>query len=124
MKIEKLQPQEAVWLDPDRVVALYAELGPRDAEQVLGVAMEEMAIQISTMQVAANRGVMARVISAARDLVKIALPLGMDALAQVARDVEQCAEIRDAVGLAATLNRLVRIGDRSLTAIWDGPEIG
>ncbi len=124
MKIEKLHPQEPVWLDPDRVVALYAELGPRDAEEVLGVAMEEMAVHISTMQVAHERGVLSRLVAAAQDLARVALPLGMYSLAQVARDVADCAEIRDAVGLAATMNRLVRIGDRSLTAIWDSQDIG
>ena len=33
------------------------------------------------------------------------------------------AEVADRVGLSATLNRLIRIGDRSLTAVWDMPDL-
>jgi hypothetical protein len=43
----------------------------------------------------------------------------MRVLSQVARDLADCVTRKDAVAQAAVLARLVRIGDRSLTAVWD-----
>lgn len=122
-KIENLQPEEGIRLDPDCLVALYAELGQQNAEQVLACAMEEMAVHISTMSRAAERNAPHRLVEAAEDLAKIAGHVGMTALAKVAKDVALCAVSRDQVGLSATLNRLIRIGDRSLTAVWDTPDL-
>jgi hypothetical protein len=45
--------------------------------------------------------------------------IGMVTLARVAQDVGLCAGRSDAAALAATLARLTRIGDRSLSAVWD-----
>ena len=122
-KIENLRPDEGIRLDPDCLVALYAELGQQNAEQVLACAMEEMAVHIATMSRAAERKAPRRLIHAAEALSEIAVHVGMGALAKVAKDVAICAEIGDQVGLAATLNRLIRIGDRALIAIWDTPDL-
>ena len=43
----------------------------------------------------------------------------MTTLARVARDVLRPAPSHDAAALGATLARLVRIGERSLMAVWD-----
>ena len=43
----------------------------------------------------------------------------MRTLARVAGDVTRCIDAGDGVALAAVLSRLIRIGERSLTAIWD-----
>jgi hypothetical protein len=39
-------------------------------------------------------------------------------LARVARDVKTCTEQGDPVALAATLARLMRVGESSLTEFW------
>lgn len=122
-KIENLRPDEGIRLDPDCLVALYAELGQQNAEQVLACAMEEMAVHIATMSRAAQRNAPHRLIDAAESLGKIARHVGMEALAKVSEDVALCALTGDRVGLSATLNRLIRIGDRSLTAVWDMPDL-
>jgi len=56
---------------------------------------------------------------ASRSLVAIAEQIGMTVMARVARDVADCAKSQDPVPLAATLARLMRTGEESLTAIWD-----
>ena len=38
-------------------------------------------------------------------------------------DVSHCIDRRDITALAATLSRLIRVGERSLTAIWDLQDI-
>jgi hypothetical protein len=122
-KIENLRLAEGIQLDPDCLIAIYAELGQRNAERVLACAMEEMAIHIATMSRAAENNAPDHLVKAAEELAKIAGHVGMNALANVAQDVARCALAGDRVGLSATLNRLIRVGDRSLTAIWDGPDL-
>ena len=81
--------------------------------------MEELAVQISAAQVAASQGAVADLAPAVRALARLAAQVGMTSLSRVAEDVAQCAARGDLVGQSATLARLVRIGDRSLTAVWD-----
>ena len=52
-------------------------------------------------------------------LSRLAWQVGLTSLAGVAVDVAACAERRDGIGLSATLAWLMRIGNRSLTEIWD-----
>jgi len=40
-------------------------------------------------------------------------------LERVARDVQNCIEVYDPVALSGTMSRLLRMGEQSLTAIWD-----
>ena len=56
-------------------------------------------------------------------LVAIADQVGMSMLAQAATAVAICAERRDGPALAATLSRLMRISDCSLTAVWDTADL-
>ena len=118
-EVSALRHEEGVRLDPDRLGALYAELGHTAAETVVCRAMEELAIRISDMQAFHAQGDVAAVQRAGRLLAKVADQVGMTSLARVAADVCDCADRRDPAALGATLARLVRIGDRSLTAIWD-----
>jgi hypothetical protein len=47
----------------------------------------------------------------------------MHTLSRVADDVTKCIDAGDQVAIAATLARLLRIGERSLTAIWDMQDV-
>jgi len=117
--ISVLHQSEGVRLNPDRVVALYAELGEARAEAVMCRSIEELAVQIAAAQQAAQAGQAGALVEAAARLARLAEQIGMASLARVAGDVAQTARRGDSAALAATLARLVRIGDRSLTAVWD-----
>jgi len=117
--VSKLRHDENVRLDPDRLVALYAELGEAGAERLIGAAMEELAVRIALVQKAAQAGQVDRLGPAVEKLHELAEQVGMQALARVGQDVLNCAQAGDGAGVAATVARLVRIGDRSLTAVWD-----
>ncbi|PKP70958.1 MAG: hypothetical protein CVT82_04120 [Alphaproteobacteria bacterium HGW-Alphaproteobacteria-4] len=117
--ISVLHHQEGVRLDPDRVVALYAELGEVGAEAVMCRSIEELAVQLAALQKAARAADAGALVEAAGRLGRLAEQIGMVSLARVAGDVAKAALGGDAAGMAATLARLVRIGDRSLTAVWD-----
>ena len=113
-----LRPDEGIRLNPERLVALYAELGERGAEAVLARALDEREQRRAERRGHAEAGSGAALERSARLLVKVAEQIGMESFARVAGDVAFCAGARDAIGQAATLGRLSRIGDRSLTAVW------
>jgi hypothetical protein len=115
----KIGLTETVSVDPDRLGALYAQLGEAGAEDVVCRAMEELALRLShcgRLHANANWNDLRK---CARSLIAISDQIGMHVLARVATDVIQCIDARDTVAIAATLARLVRIGEQSLTAIWD-----
>ena len=82
--------------------------------------MDMIAQALADARQAAMAGDMAGLTARAEMLSRLAWQVGLPGLAGVAVDVLACAERRDATGLAATLARMMRIGNRSLTEIWDG----
>lgn len=117
--IEKLRMDEPVRLDPDRLVALYAQLGQIGAERMIAAAMEDLAEHLVTMQLAAREGKADVLTHASGELARLATQVGMVLLAQVAGDLSACMARHDVAAQAAVLARLVRIAERSLTAVWD-----
>ena len=114
-----LRQDEPVRLDCGRLDDLFTQLGQHAAEDVVCRALEEMAARLTQIEKSYRAGALADMRKNARGLGAIADQLGMPMLAQVARDVTACAEAGDPVAQAATLARLLRIGDRSLTEICD-----
>lgn len=119
----RLRPDEPVRLDRTLISALYASAGESQAEEIICRAMEELAVRLAQMERAYAAGQQALLGKGARSLVAIADQVGMTGLAHVARDVALCAERGDATALGATLARLMRISDRSLTAVWDQADL-
>ena len=115
-----LAQYEPVRLDPTRLDELYDRLGEENADNVICRAIEELALRISECERQWRKNDWTALRKSARSLVAIADQIGMSALARVAQDVAGTAERRDMVASGATLFRLIRIGERSLTAIWDG----
>ena len=114
---------ETVHVDQDRLGALIAELGEAAAEDVVCRAMEELAIRLahcSRLHAAENWPELRK---CARSLIAISDQIGMRVLARVAQDVITCVDADDPVAISATLARLLRIGEQSLTAIWDLQDI-
>ncbi len=123
-QIEQFRCDEPVRLDPDRIVVLYAELGQVAAERVISAAMEDLAVHMLAIQVALKEGQPEVFDQAAREMEHLARQVGLSLLARIARDLRGCVARADKVGQAAVLARLVRIADRSLTAVWDMADIG
>ena len=115
----KLEMREPVRVDPDRLVELCVSMGEARAEALITTAMEELArgmVAIEDAYGAKNMDVLTR---RADLLVKTAENIGMTTFSRVADDVAACGRLREGVSLGATLNRLRRIADRSLSAVWD-----
>lgn len=114
-----LDQNETVRLNPDKLGDLYAQLGEVGAEDVLCRAIEELALRLSHCEKAWRTGNQMDLAKCARSLIAIADQIGMTALARVADDVGRVLTAGDHPAIAATLFRLIRIGEQSLTAVWD-----
>lgn len=119
MQVLQIKPTEIVQVDQDRLGALYAQLGEASAEDVVCRAMEELALRLSHCEALFREGAWAALRKNTRSLIAIADQVGMSALSDVASDVTACIDAGDTVAVAATLSRLLRVGERSLTAVWD-----
>ena len=114
-----LEQKESVRLDPERLGGLYRQLGEVAAEDMICRAIEELALRLTHCEKLWRRQDGAGLRKAARSLIAIADQIGMTTLARVAADVTAAADANDAAALGATLFRLMRIGEKSLTAVWD-----
>lgn len=118
-KIAQLKPTEQVRVDPDQLSGLYADLGEIAAEDIVCRAMEELALRLAHCERLYRNEEWSELRKSSRSLIAIADQIGMSKLARVANDVTNCIDDKDTAALAATLGRLLRIGEGSLTAIWD-----
>ncbi|KRS12658.1 hypothetical protein XM53_10520 [Roseovarius atlanticus] len=106
-------------LDQGRLEQLYLQLGEAGAEDVVCRALEELAVRLSHTERCYRSDRVQDMRKSARSLIAIAEQVGMSKLARVARDVTQSIDLHDRVAIAATLSRLLRIGETSLHEIWD-----
>ncbi len=117
--LSQMLKDESAALDHDQLGALYAQLGAIGAEDVVRRAMEELALRLSHAEQQYRQNDMQDLRKATRSLVKIAEQIGMQKLARVANDVTTTIDQGDDVAIAATLSRMLRVGETSLTALWD-----
>lgn len=118
-QVSILRPSHRVHVNQDKLAALYVQLGDVAAENVICRAMEELAVRLSHCERLYRDEKLEELRKSVRTLRAIADQIGMDVLAKVSVDVVATIDDRDQTALAATLARLLRIGENSLTAIWD-----
>lgn len=118
-QITLLKQTESVHLDQGRLEQLYSQLGEAGAEDIVCRALEEVAVRLSHTERCFRQNQLQDMRKSARSLIAIAEQIGMSKLAGVARDVMLSIDLHDKVAMAATLSRLLRIGETSLHEIWD-----
>lgn len=118
-KLLELVQEEKVRLNSDRLHTLYLQLGEHSAEDVVCRALEELAVRLSHCERLWRAEDWDALRKSARSLIAIADQIGMVELARVAGDVTNSIDASDMAALGATLFRLIRVGERSLMAIWD-----
>lgn len=116
--IINIRVTEQIQLDQVRLGTLYAQLGEAGAGNVISRAMEELAVRLAQYGTLWRARNLVQLRKHARSLIAIADQIGMHRLAQVAGDVTACLDNEDEVAVAATLSRMLRTGERSLSAIW------
>ena len=110
---------EAACFDTQSIHALGSQLGPLQAEEMICRALEDLAQKLGQFERAQRRQDHATLRKTAHAMAAVAGQIGMVGLVRVAGDVVYCADTGDITGLAATTARLIRVGEESLTAIWD-----
>ncbi len=114
-----LAMKEPVRLDADKLEELYDQLGDTAAEDVVCRAMEELAVRLAQAERLYRDGKVADMRKCVRSLGAIATQIGMGMLTRVANDVVSCIDTCDVNALAAVHQRLLRMGESSLTEIWE-----
>lgn len=114
-----LRHDEGIRVDAERLVAIYAGRGKREAEDILqrGIAALSARMTDIRRQFEADDG--PAMVQSLRLACRIAGTLGMPSFIAVAGDLIRATEAADCAARAATLARLMRIADRSVTAIRD-----
>ncbi|KIX17414.1 hypothetical protein TW83_06480 [Paracoccus sp. S4493] len=118
-QISALAISEAVRVDSRRVAEIVAELGETSAQHVIGLALEQLAAALTAVDGALDDADLAQAAAHAERMSRLAWQIGLLSLAGVAMDLGSTAERGDVPALAAIRARLLRVGNRSLTAIWD-----
>ena len=117
--VRELLINEVVALDPHKLTELCVRHGEAKAEDIVGHAIEQLSIGISKVERAYLEQDLNSLAQHASKLLPVADEIGMTTLSNVADDVIICAQAAEIMPLAATLSRLIRIADKSLTAVWD-----
>lgn len=123
-KVARLAVEESVSIDMQRLEEIVRELGENTAAEVITAALEQLALALTRTVTAADRAELSEVVAHADRMSRLAWQVGLVTLAGVAIDVGSCAERREMGALAATVARLRRIGNQSLTQVWDQPGAG
>lgn len=118
-QVTTLAMWEQVRVDTRRVATIVNELGETSARNVIELALEQLAAKLTAVDQALRQGDLAQAASDAERVARLAWQIGLLSLAGVAMDLGSCADRDDQVALAAVQARLMRVGNRSLTAIWD-----
>lgn len=106
-------------MNPGQIETLCNDLGPHAAEDMVCRAMEDIALRLCQIQQMASEGPRDTLYKDLRALSAVSEQIGLTSVASVARDVMDCIELGDRVAEAACLARLGRLGEGSLTALWD-----
>ncbi|MBM3605026.1 MAG: hypothetical protein FJX25_09785 [Alphaproteobacteria bacterium] len=123
-QISALAISESVRVDSRRVAEIVAELGETAAQHVISLALEQLASALGQVDAALDRGDGAQAVAHAERMSRLSWQIGLLSLAGVAMDLGSTVERGDHAALAAIRARLMRVGNRSLTAIWDRTALG
>jgi hypothetical protein len=117
--VTALRPEEPARFNPDMLESLCIRIGETRAEAEVARALDRISatvVALNTLSADADASLMA---AALRSLIRDAELIGMTTLSRVGRDVLSCLVNDDRLAYAATLARLVRVGERSIHAVWD-----
>ncbi|MDX1779965.1 MAG: hypothetical protein R3256_01475 [Thalassovita sp.] len=112
-------PQETIRMNRGRLGEFYRRLGDSEAEDIITRAVEALSARLAQCQRLYRAGRLAEMRRNLRTQIAIADQIGLQSVSQAAGHVLDCVERRETVALAATLARLLRIGDLSFTELWE-----
>ena len=120
-QVAQLKQFERILIDSRRLDGLFCRLGHRRAEAYVSRRVVEMTDLLAQIEERYRSGLHHAITDEARRVSQMAADIGLTSLARVARDLGISAQRDDTVALGAVWARLVRIGNRSLTQVWEQP---
>ncbi|ROT97762.1 hypothetical protein [Histidinibacterium lentulum] len=114
-----LVPRETVRFDPAPLLRLYGTRGEAEAEDAVCAVLEAISHRLLRLDRDLSLREIAAIPRLATEIAGLGDGIGLSTLATVARAVARCAEAGDGAALGATLARLGRVADRSISEIWD-----
>ncbi|MCG6901599.1 MAG: hypothetical protein LJE68_02860 [Rhodobacter sp.] len=123
MQLCEIRPGEPVNLNTERLEEICNQLGYSGGETAICAAMEDLATMLHQAKTLWASNDFGALHATARQVALVADRIGMAGLAQVAGNVRQLSDGRDAAALAATIARMRRLGEQSLLAIWDRQDL-
>lgn len=118
-KVQPLRPREGTALDPVQLGVLMARMADKQGLVALGDQLDELALKLSQIGPAWRDARFDQVSRLSRDVADIAVALGVERLARVARTAVALSRQNDGVALAANLGRMMRLGEAVLTSVWE-----
>jgi non-ribosomal peptide synthetase component E (peptide arylation enzyme) len=118
-----LVQDERVSLDPEKLDELYRRLGAVGAEDVVCRALEHLAHRMSLCEGCWHQRDHSGLRKHARATAAVAEQIGMVLFARVARDIVTAIDHGNEAAIGATLFRLMRVGELSLTALWSHEDL-
>ncbi|MDD9921866.1 MAG: hypothetical protein OXQ92_06250 [Boseongicola sp.] len=113
------RPIDMIYVDPAPLKEMVRARGLPRTEFITSTAMEEIAERLSTAEAAWEAGEFARLSKICRSIIGLSEEIGLESLAQVAGCIAGDVGRNDTNALAALVARLVRVGEASLSALWD-----
>ena len=117
--VVRLRSEEPARFNPDMLETLCHRIGETRAEAEVARALDRISATVSALDTLATEADSSLLAAALRSLIRDADLIGMTTLSRVARDVLSCKFGGDGLAYSATLARLVRVGERSIHAVWD-----
>lgn len=109
--------EEGVRVDPDRVLRLAARLGRIDAAHLIAATSQDLAEHFARIEQLVQTQGTEQLGWTSVEVERLADQVGMIGLARVAHDLQECCARDDHPALEAVAARLLRIGERSLSAM-------
>ena len=119
--VHDFNPSERIIIDSARLEEVFRRLGDRGAEAYVMEAVEAISGLLAEVDGFVRNNQLAEIPPRAQQVSRISAEIGMTSLARVSRDIGIAAARDDVVAYRAVWERLVRIGNRSLSQVWELP---
>ena len=117
----EFRPSERIVIDTARLEELFRRLGDHGAETHVIEAVEAISDLLAEVDGFVRHDALSEIAPRAQQVSRLSADIGLTSLARVARDMSIAANRKDVVAFRAVWERLIRIGDRSLSQVWELP---
>jgi len=121
LAVVELRQSERILIDAGRLETLFMQMGDSAAEGFVMDTVEDISDRLAEIELANRSGLLENVPFKADRVASLCAEIGLVSLARVAEDLSTSAARGDLVAYRAVWERLVRIGDRSLSQVWELP---